>query len=266
MKNPRSHVRQLGFTLLELSIVLTIIGLLTGGIMLGRELIQQARLRSTMAEVDQYLKAAKLFQDQYMALPGDMKNATSFWGAANADAETCKYTVGTGTQTCNGDGDGRITWQVAHSGTWYEQFRAWQHLSNAQLIQGQFSGVTRGAAAGTQVYDAGVNAPRSSVKGGVYFMQNLSLAEAQALSAQFVVVNYGNYLRLATESSGAVLTPAEAYQLDEKFDDGLPFSGKVVPFRNTVTADCLSPDDPATGRYNISDSRSLCALHFMLGF
>ncbi len=257
--------KQRGFTLLELSISLVIIGLLVGGIMLGKQLIQQARLRGTIAEIDQYLKAAKLFQDQYMALPGDMKNATSIWGAADADPETCKYTIGTGTQTCNGDGDGRITWQVAHSDTWYEQFRFWQHLSNAHLIQGQFSGVTLGGAAGTQVYSLGVNAPASSVKGGVYFAQNLSLAEAQALSAQFFVVNYGNYLRLATESSGAVLTPAEAYQIDEKMDDGLPFSGKVVPFRNTVTADCLSPDDTATGRYNTGDSRTLCALHFIFG-
>lgn len=99
-----------GFSLVELSIVLVILGLLTGGILAGQSLIRAAELRSVITTTDRYQAAVYSFRDKYFALPGDMRNATSFWGdqatgpSACADAGITDGTPG----TCNGNGDGLI--------------------------------------------------------------------------------------------------------------------------------------------------------------
>ncbi|MGB1539945.1 MAG: prepilin-type N-terminal cleavage/methylation domain-containing protein, partial [Rickettsiales bacterium] len=71
-----------GFSLVELSIVLAIIGLLAGGILGGRNLIRSAELRSIITERKQYWDAVSIFHDRYMELPGDMSDAEDHWGAA----------------------------------------------------------------------------------------------------------------------------------------------------------------------------------------
>ena len=78
-----------GFSLVELSIVLVILGLLTGGILAGQSLIRAAELRSVATESQRYMAALNSFRDKYFALPGDMANATAFWGAQNATPATC---------------------------------------------------------------------------------------------------------------------------------------------------------------------------------
>ena len=51
---------QKGFTLVELAIVMTIIGLLIGGVLKGQELMENARVTSTVAQVKGYEGAAML--------------------------------------------------------------------------------------------------------------------------------------------------------------------------------------------------------------
>ena len=69
-----------GFSLVELSIVLVILGLLTGGILAGQNLIRAAELRSVTTQFQNYHAAVMTFRDKYFALPGDMANAEDFWG------------------------------------------------------------------------------------------------------------------------------------------------------------------------------------------
>src|ERR1019366_3549131 len=115
-----------GFTLLELSIVLVIIGLLIGGIFVGQSLIHTAQLNSVISEFNRYQTSVQNFKMQYQALPGDMTNATAIWGSAGgtgADA-TCQNTASTTAATCNGNGDGAISTSVV---VMDEELRAWQH-------------------------------------------------------------------------------------------------------------------------------------------
>src|SRR5690348_1121410 len=73
---------QRGFSLLELSIVLVIIGLITGGITAGRTIVRAAELRSMITDINKYKSAIYTFREKYNAVPGDMKNAVKYWGAA----------------------------------------------------------------------------------------------------------------------------------------------------------------------------------------
>lgn len=75
-----------GFSLVELSIVLVILGLLTGGVLGGRALIRAAELRAITQEKEAFVTAVNTFRAKYNALPGDMRNATQFWGRADTGA------------------------------------------------------------------------------------------------------------------------------------------------------------------------------------
>jgi prepilin-type N-terminal cleavage/methylation domain-containing protein len=98
------------FSLIELVVVLVIIGLIVGGITSGQNLIRSAQLQSVVTDKKKYESAIAAFQERYFQLPGDMNNATDFWGAAHTTEATCVTTVSTGEETCNGDGNGKITY------------------------------------------------------------------------------------------------------------------------------------------------------------
>ena len=46
------RIRQRAFTLIELSIVLVIIGLIVGGVLVGQNLIHAAQLRSVISDLE----------------------------------------------------------------------------------------------------------------------------------------------------------------------------------------------------------------------
>ena len=59
--------KQGGFTLIELSIVIVIIGILVGGVVLGGKVIDRARLAKFATELADVNRAVVLFQDAYNA-------------------------------------------------------------------------------------------------------------------------------------------------------------------------------------------------------
>jgi prepilin-type N-terminal cleavage/methylation domain-containing protein len=130
-----------GFSLVELSIVLVILGLLVGGVLTGKSLIRAAELRSVTTDQQRFVAAAQIFREKYQAFPGDMTNATAFWGTAAACPGTYLQ-PSTDATTCNGNGDGGVRGDTTGSN---ESFRFWQQLANAGLIEGQYSGVTGSA-------------------------------------------------------------------------------------------------------------------------
>ncbi len=69
-----------GFTLIELSIVLVIIGLIVGGVLVGQDLIHAAALRAVISEKDRFSAAIYTFQGKYGYLPGDFPNASRCLG------------------------------------------------------------------------------------------------------------------------------------------------------------------------------------------
>ncbi len=76
----RMPARTKGFTLVELSIVLVIIGLLIGGILAGQSMISAAKIAAVAAQVQQFDAGVMNFKTKYNGLPGDSK---SFGGDGN---------------------------------------------------------------------------------------------------------------------------------------------------------------------------------------
>src|ERR1700722_5890685 len=74
MHHPRSSS---GFTLIELSIVLVIIGLIVGGILVGQDLIKAAEVRAQLSQIEKYNSAVNTFRAKFNAIPGDMAIATA---------------------------------------------------------------------------------------------------------------------------------------------------------------------------------------------
>jgi prepilin-type N-terminal cleavage/methylation domain-containing protein len=68
--------KQRGFTLVEIAIVLVIIGLLLGGVLKGQEMIENARIKSVVADMNGVAAAYNSYLDRYHAIPGDETAAT----------------------------------------------------------------------------------------------------------------------------------------------------------------------------------------------
>ncbi len=195
--------------------VLVILGLLVGGILAGRSLIRASELRSVSADLTKYRTVIYAFRDKYMAWPGDMPNAQSFW-------PDC--TDGTN-NACNGNGDGHI-WRSGMScsnGNYsMESVRSWQHLSLAGLAEGDYSlfnGVTCNST--YNVGRPGTTVPILKISDtGILFYTSSSSA---TLNRKFFVT--GKYYSDSLEN--AFLTPEEAWNIDVKMDDGLARRGKV---------------------------------------
>ena len=213
------HRRERGFTLVELSIVLVIIGLLIGAVLKGQELIDSARLKSQMTQLQSYKTAGSIFRDRYNAVPGDYNSGIAHFGAATAGG----FTI------ANGDADGLIE---TNAGGTAEDEQFWAHL----LASGLISGV------GGDQFVLGEMLPSGKVGG--------------AVNAVSVATNGStrNWLRLGTptntgDTTGALMVPADAAELDTQFDDGLATSGDIQATGNSCQT---------TGTYAFTNSTRQC--------
>ena len=247
-----------GFSLVELSIVLVILGLLTGGILTGQNLIRAAELRSVVTEFQTYQTAIHTFRDKNLQLPGDITNATDFWGAPGSSLANCPATVGTGTETCNGDGDG-IVEQTNGADEYNEWFMIFQHLSNASMITGTYTG--RSGPDGPDDGDIGINLPPSRISNAGWSADN------PLGSPTYFTLDYTNSLVIGSQTAGnnqnqaPVFTPEEAWNIDTKVDDGKPARGFAVVnnWANCTTALSATEYD---AEYDFSNSAIDCSLLF----
>ncbi|MDC0857706.1 prepilin-type N-terminal cleavage/methylation domain-containing protein [Rickettsiales bacterium] len=230
------------FSLLELSLVVIIISLLMAGASSGLKIVRKAQIQSTIKDILDYKYAFHEFVILYQALPGDFDQAYEYF--AGEDDTIC------GEDTdCNGDGDGKIeVSQKANS----EEFRAWQHLYLTGLVDTAFAGEWN---EDNSVAEAKVN------NANISFKFDDELDDNILKLGSFISIN-GEY------SDGGILTTKEAKNIDQKFDDGISNSGKIIGYNdgniddtdNTETDICIN-DDYRT----FSNSENLCSIGFKLG-
>lgn len=191
------------FTLLELVVTMTIIGLLVASFTVGKYLTQGSELRNLMRQTEKTIGAINNFADRYGQYPGDFNDAYDYWPNACETEEACE-----------GNGNGKID---SNS----ESLLAWLHLSNSSLITGNYNGQGNGD---NVTQTGGINVP----KGNFGLIQlGLIYYEAEQFPDSF------HYLILGGEKSedigyGAAIAPNDAYLIDEKMDDTFPGSGTVI--------------------------------------
>lgn len=260
-----------GFSLVELSIVLVILGLLTGGILAGQSLIRASELRAASTEYSRYATSVAAFRDKYFAIPGDFAKATDFWSTAAACPGT-NATPSTTAATCNGNNSGGVD-LVAPSTN--EGFRFWHHLANAGMIEGSYSGVTNDASA-TNAAEArlGWNVPASKLSSAGWSAQFMGTVPVAGGSIGLFEGNYGNVFYFGTVAPGnltghnTALKPEEAWNIDTKLDDGRPGLGKVTTWENVGCTDTPGSETVAIGstaNYLLSATTKICSLFMKIG-
>jgi prepilin-type N-terminal cleavage/methylation domain-containing protein len=252
------------FSLVELSIVLVILGLLTGGILTGQSLIRASELRSVTTQVNQYVTAMHTFRDKYFALPGDMRNATSFWGAATGCPND-----GTTTGVCNGDGNGLV---ALGFGTVCENQEMWRHLARAGLIEGSYRTLSNGGCYNSTTL--GTHLPSTKLSNvGITMISGSDVVTGGAFPGNFVYTgNYNNTFIIGV-NNGVNWLPAtiafateEAWNIDTKIDDGSPDSGNVRSvLRDIYSPQCATSATPGSADYALNVSGAQCALFIKSG-
>ncbi|MCE2927105.1 MAG: prepilin-type N-terminal cleavage/methylation domain-containing protein [Rickettsiales bacterium] len=231
--------RRDGFTLVEISIVIVVIGLIIGGILSGTTLIRSAEIRALYRDVENYRIAVLSFRTKYNALPGDFSRATDFFGT---DPDGCASWLGVRspkTQTCNGNGNGYIE---PLSGAVLERSRFWQHLSAAGFIPGLYSGMLGSAPSVRGIHPS----ITWEMLDYYYFYDPFAPLFAGDGGGQHQHVFYIKDPEEGYSTTGT-LSPTEAVQFDAKFDDGKANSGQIRALSQTYGPQgCLNGVDYAS--------------------
>ena len=248
--------------------MLTIVGLLIGAILSGQSLIRASQLRNLTVQTANYRTAVYSFVEKYSNMPGDMPNAVAFWGAIAGgaadgyDAVCAAYALpNTDKRTCNGDGDGFVA--PSSSGTaFYETYRFWQHLANAGLIEGTYTGVNNQAN----------NTPAPRISKLAKFMVRQYPDQTSGANANYFLGPNGNLIYVGTNVAavtsvgGPFLFPLDVWNIDVKLDDGTPDKGWIKSFKGTGTfnPNCTVQDAYGTWVYNSTVSDVLCGYYVRL--
>jgi len=214
-----------GFTLIELSIVLVIIGLIVGGILVGADMIKAAEIRATVSQVEKFNASVNTFRTKFGVMPGDIISTQA--AAFGLFSETAL--AGTpGHQDGNGMIEGGSAGATVSIG---ETLAFWRHLSDANLLEASLGTSGNSAiVAATGLLTGNVTTISQSLPAAkttpiVYYItysQN-GLNFYQLLSVSQITAATG-----ALTLGGTGVSPVQAYNIDVKIDDGLPNAGTIV--------------------------------------
>lgn len=242
MCSPKNSV--MGFTLVELSIVIVIVGLIVAGVTAGKSLVKQSQFRAIVTDASNYATAITSFKLQYNGLPGDLKNAQSYWPTST-----------------NGSGNRILNYNAAEGN---EGSKAWQHLALARLIPGVYD-------ATSFPYIPGKNVPAGPVSQTLWCTGLPSVGQALfgVANVNWIQIGAISISNSAANCSVGFLSPAEAYGIDLKVDDGQASRGSVYSINDLFTGGsgitCTSGDHtggPGNSNYQLQNSNSRCSMFF----
>jgi len=219
---------QQGFTLIEMSIVLAIIGLIVGGILKGQEVVNNGRLKMQVAQMDAIKAAIFTFQDQYTFLPGDYPNAHAQLGIINGNGDG-NGIIGTPSAATP---SGAILLDTADTSS-TESVLAWADLVAANLLQG----VTLPPATALTAVTSSTNLSYPGKMSGTFLWIATFNASSAGISGPMVRLQLPISGPLTSASGQSVREP-DAYNIDRKYDDGSPTTGSILVDSVSSNTDC----------------------------
>ncbi len=213
---PLKITNKSAFSLVELSIVLVIIGFITGGILGSMELVRTARLRAQISQIDSYQTALGMFQYKYDAIPGDIK-ATK--------AADFGFTSRTGAAD-HGDGDGKVT-NVCCFYIGIESVLFWKDLAESGLIAGGFGSTTEAVITAADGEAIALYLPKGKMKGNFVEALYTMGATYGTLYANVFLLVGDSAVAAGSRTASNRITPQDAFYIDSKMDDGRPQAGFV---------------------------------------
>ncbi len=118
----KKYTRRSGFTLVELSIVLVIIGLIIGGVLTGRQIMQNAEVTNAINAIQAYEAQFQTYTQNYGAIPGNDATAQARFPTAGIPAD--------------GSGSGTLTGTFDSVTANAETLLLWADLRAAGLVKG----------------------------------------------------------------------------------------------------------------------------------
>ena len=249
------------FSLIETSIVLLVISLLTTGVLLGASLIRTAKAINTIKEINTYRQAINTFYNLHMALPGNFNNAQYELSPSNYTTATTSQIAAADaairdTISINGAQNGDVSYKIAGTGVLYysEAFGVWSHLSNNHLIDGSYSNTCYKitSANRNECLKAGYNLPKITEgynNTSVYIfykpdftvtaMKNMfgliqdqdKVSESHFLTLTDISRQYVYHIKTSigniVAGGGGGIASDLMMKIDNKIDDGMPLTGLV---------------------------------------
>jgi prepilin-type N-terminal cleavage/methylation domain-containing protein len=213
LTNLKQRRQEAGFTLVELAIVMIIIGLLIGGILKGQELVANAQLTASVAQIKGLDGALSTFRDKYSALPGDMAGPNV--RLRDCAAAPCSTAPATSNGVIDTPNLGAVPTLTSEGVVAFVQMAAADLISGVSVV-----GAT---------LNFGSALPEAKIGGGYWLghTQNGSAAGGIAgmRPGHYLVMN-GQIGAVAAASTTGI-TSTQAAQIDRKIDDGNPDTGDV---------------------------------------
>ena len=264
---------QRGFTLIEIAIVLVVIGLLIGGVLTARSMIDSAKISKQIQQLQQFDIATQNFKSNFMKLPGEMASRESqykksaVWGVDGMTDAVGNNRYDTGCCVNNPGGDFRLGYS--------EAIFAFIDLHRVRMISENFTANPGTAQDGSghgsvNGYGTGSYLPASKLTYGSRPGGIIPISNARGDVFWFVAMSPASGVSSTAYLyyNGPGIIPVDALALDSKLDDGVPSTGGVVAVANgPVTTDAdyypLPVDTGACvsgGGYNVSVSTLQCSV------
>lgn len=214
-----------GFTLVELSIVLVVIGLIIGGVLKGQEMIASAQMKSTIQQIQAIQAAHITLKDKYGGIAGDLLGANALLGSS----------VGAGWTACTGANAGCDSDSAIEGRNNNESLLYWQHLAAGGMI----TGITLNAA---PVASFGAGLPAAAVGGGLERWNGT------------INGRLSHWLLLADRPAGGggPMGGDQLSLLDKKYDDGRPGTGWIRAFTGACMTNNAGSNPSDTSEYVIT--------------
>lgn len=204
-----------GFSLLEMSVVMTSVAavmVVTAG---SVSLVNKARINDVISDISSFTKAVDQFERRFDAIPGDIADVSAIPGASASNA---------------GNGNGIVDPN--------EALMFWRHLSLTKILKMKFDGSSGNI--------PGKGIPQGEIKQSGYKIYDPS--NDSTIPDQALVIQLSGFSASVNSSDLPILKADDAKSIDLKMDNGDPNTGSV----RAVGTDCIKDGSYNTSNKSVS--------------